>query len=250
MLGVTPSGIALAAPTRRGFPRTQSCRVSDDRKLEGGLEKILQREPRGAPRSRTRQLRHAVPAAGVGCAVCDSIRPHRDVRGTRAPRRRTECGSRRCQSCAANAIALAIPCHRMVRNDATISGYAWNASAHCSRVRPKHEPVFQMVSASSGVRSVEMRVSQFDWETLATAGLRRLRKNQPREEAGVDDEIAELRIERSARLGGDGLVGRAASRRKRHLGRHDRPRKVQEATRDLDFRAEEILTRRDRFCSP
>ena len=38
---------------------------------------------------------------------------------------RPSCASRLAGACASNIIAVAIPCHRVLRNDGSLSGYRW-----------------------------------------------------------------------------------------------------------------------------
>jgi len=101
--------------------------VRDDRKLDSDLEKILrfietpaggfdlELDVHGTPFQRRvwDALRgipagHTVTYAALACRI-------------------GEPGAARAvaNACAANAIALAIPCHRVIRSDGTLSGYRW-----------------------------------------------------------------------------------------------------------------------------
>jgi AraC family transcriptional regulator of adaptative response/methylated-DNA-[protein]-cysteine methyltransferase len=101
--------------------------VRDDRRLDGDLPKILRfiEDPtagldldldiHGTPFQR--RVWDALCGIRAGCTVTYAA----------LARRIGEPGSARAvaNACAANAIALAIPCHRVVRRDGTFSGYRW-----------------------------------------------------------------------------------------------------------------------------
>jgi hypothetical protein len=77
----------LTADLAARFP--ENTLVRNDRKLDGDLKKTrpFHRDTGPRTRSRTRHLRYAVPAAGVGCPLRNPGRPHRDLRRARAPHR-------------------------------------------------------------------------------------------------------------------------------------------------------------------
>src|ERR1043166_3566640 len=101
--------------------------VRNNEKLDRDLEKILafietpargldlELDVRGTPFQRR-----------VWDALC-AIPSGRTLTYAALARRIGEPGSARAvaNACAANAIALAIPCHRVVRSDGTLSGYRW-----------------------------------------------------------------------------------------------------------------------------
>jgi AraC family transcriptional regulator of adaptative response/methylated-DNA-[protein]-cysteine methyltransferase len=121
----------LTADLAAQFPK--GTLVPNDKKLDGDLEKIirfietpaqgldLELDIRGTPFQRR-----------VWDALC-AIRTGRTVTYAALARRIGEPGSVRAvaTACAANAIALAIPCHRVIRSDGTLSGYRWGVE--CKR---------------------------------------------------------------------------------------------------------------------
>jgi AraC family transcriptional regulator, regulatory protein of adaptative response / methylated-DNA-[protein]-cysteine methyltransferase len=120
------SGAAqLIADLAGRFP--ENLLVRNDRKLDGDLEKILRfiKTPaqgldldldiRGTPFQR--RVWDALCGIPAGCTVTYAALARRigQPESVRAV----------ANACAANALALAIPCHRVVRSDGTLSGYRW-----------------------------------------------------------------------------------------------------------------------------
>lgn len=143
--GETPLGLVLVARSARGicailigseageltadlavrFP--QNTLVRNDRKLDGDLEKIRRFIETPAQGLDLDLDIHGTPfQRRVWDALC-AIPSGRTVTYAALARRIGEPGSARAvaNACAANAIALAIPCHRVVRSDSTLSGYRW-----------------------------------------------------------------------------------------------------------------------------
>jgi AraC family transcriptional regulator, regulatory protein of adaptative response / methylated-DNA-[protein]-cysteine methyltransferase len=123
LIGAKPG--ELEADLAARFP--ENTLVRDGRKLDGDLQKILRFIETPA-----RGLDLDLDVYGtpfqrrVWDALC-GIPSGRTVTYAALARRIGEPGAVRAvaNACAANAIALAIPCHRVVRSDGTVSGYRW-----------------------------------------------------------------------------------------------------------------------------
>jgi O-6-methylguanine DNA methyltransferase len=117
----------LVADLAARFP--ESTLVPDDRKLEDDLEKI-RRFIENPAEGLDLDLHLDIYGTGFQRRVWDAlcaIPTGRTVTYAALARRIGEPNAVRAvaNACAANAIALAIPCHRVVRSDGTFSGYRW-----------------------------------------------------------------------------------------------------------------------------
>jgi AraC family transcriptional regulator, regulatory protein of adaptative response / methylated-DNA-[protein]-cysteine methyltransferase len=115
----------LTADLAERFP--ENTLVPDDLKLDDDLQKILRFVETPARGLALELDIHGTPfRRRVWDALC-AIPSGRTVTYAALARRIGEPDSVRAvaNACAANAIALAIPCHRVVRSDGTLSGYRW-----------------------------------------------------------------------------------------------------------------------------
>ena len=77
--------------------------------------------------SRIREIAEALGRVGLRCLVDRTIPPGQTASYAEIAARIGAPAATRAvaQACGANALAVAIPCHRVVRSDGALSGYRW-----------------------------------------------------------------------------------------------------------------------------
>jgi methylated-DNA-[protein]-cysteine S-methyltransferase/AraC family transcriptional regulator of adaptative response/methylated-DNA-[protein]-cysteine methyltransferase len=127
----------LTADLAARFP--ENTLVQDNRRLNGDLKKILDFIETPTRRLDLELDIHGTPfQRRVWDALC-GIPAGRTVTYAALACRIGERGAARAgaNACAANAIALAIPCHRVIRSDGTLSGYRWGVERKRALLAPE-----------------------------------------------------------------------------------------------------------------